>query len=105
MTKKRLLSYAQHGGSRKSGQLFSLFVIVLLIGIHVRHLHIYKDAHYFSPKFCITFDFHFSWVYSRPQRIENIAYAKFWGEIRCIMGIVEVAYKLLAPGAKFWLLT
>ena len=53
MTKKRLL--------------FSLFVIVLLIGIHVRHLHIYNDAHYFPPKFCITIDFHFSWVLQPSQ--------------------------------------
>ena len=67
MTKKRLLSYAQHGGSRKSGQLFSLSVIVLLIGIHVRHLHIYNDAHYFPQKFCITIDFHFSWVLQQLQ--------------------------------------
>ena len=55
------------GGSRKSGQLFSLFVIVVLIGIHVRHLHIYNDAHYFPQKFCITFDSHISWVLQPSQ--------------------------------------
>ena len=27
-----------------------------------------------------------------PREIENSAYSKFWGAIRCIMGIVEVAY-------------
>ena len=27
-----------------------------------------------------------------PREIENNAYAKLWGQIRCIMGDVEVAY-------------
>ena len=27
-----------------------------------------------------------------PREIENDAYAKFWGQIRCIMGDVQVAY-------------
>ena len=27
-----------------------------------------------------------------PRETENSAYAKFWGQIRCIMGNVEVAY-------------
>ena len=27
-----------------------------------------------------------------PREIENNAYAKFWGQIRCIMGDVQVPY-------------
>ena len=30
-----------------------------------------------------------------PREIENNAYAKFGEQIRCIMGVVEVAYELL----------
>ena len=47
-----------------------------------------------QSKFCTTFVFHFSWVLqpSEEKIIENNAYAKFWGQIRCVMGNVEVAY-------------
>ena len=50
-----------------------------------------------QSKFCTTFVFHFSWVLQPSQEkiIENNAYAKFWGQIRCVMGNVEVAYRSL----------
>ena len=44
----------------------------------------------------ITFVFYFSWVLQRKRNrnreIENNANAKFWGQIRCIVGSVKVAY-------------
>ena len=43
------------------------------------------------PKFCITFVFHSSFT-AVPKEIENNAYAKFGGQIRCIMRDVQVAY-------------
>ena len=43
------------------------------------------------PKFCITLVFHFSLgITAVPREIENNAYAKFWGQIRCILGDVQV---------------
>ena len=33
-----------------------------------------------------------------PREIENNSYAKFWGEIKCIMEDVQVAYRL----CKVW---
>ena len=35
------------------------------------------------PKFCITFVFHFPWV---------LHHAKFWGQLRCIMGDKQGAF-------------
>ena len=45
------------------------------------------------PKFCITFFFSFLLcIATVPREIENNAYAKFEGQIRWIMGNVEVAH-------------
>ena len=45
------------------------------------------------PKFCITFVFHVSFT-AVPKEIENNAYAKFGGQIRYIMGYIQVAYAI-----------
>ena len=45
------------------------------------------------PKFCITIVFHFSLgITAVPREIESNAYAKLGGQIKYIMGKVEVAY-------------
>ena len=36
------------------------------------------------------------------REIENNAYAKFWGQIRCIMGNVEVAYVVTTVTGIHW---
>ena len=44
------------------------------------------------PKFCITFVFHFSWVLQPSQeKLKTMLMQNFGGQIRCIMGNVEVA--------------
>ena len=44
-------------------------------------------------KFCITFVFYFSWVLQPSQeKLKTVLMQNFWGQRRCIMGIVEVAY-------------
>ena len=46
------------------------------------------------PKFCITFVFHFSWVWQPSQeKLKTRLVQNFGGQIRCIMGNVEVVYK------------
>ena len=46
-------------------------------------------------KFCITFVFHFSWVLQPSQeKLKTMLMQNFGGQIRCIMGNVEVAYKV-----------
>ena len=47
------------------------------------------------PKFCITFVFHFSWVLQLSQ--EKLK--TFGGQIRCIMGNVEVTHNWRIPWA------
>ena len=55
----------------------------------IRHFHVSHNAPYsqiFSPKFCITFVFHFSWVLQPSQKkMKAILMQNFWGQIRCIM--------------------
>ena len=62
-----------------------------------RHFHISHNAPYLPPpprKFCITFVFHFSWVLQPSQeKSKTMLTQSFGGQIRCIMGNVEVAYK------------
>ena len=44
-------------------------------------------------KFCITFVFHFSWVLQPSQeKLKTMLMQNFGGQIRYIMGKVEVAY-------------
>ena len=54
----------------------------------IRHLGISHNSPYLLRKFCITFIFHFSCVTAVPREIKNNAYAKFWGQMRCITGDV-----------------
>ena len=65
------------------------------------HLHISDNAPYSPPpsKFCVTFDFHFSWVLQPSQEklktvlMQILFFWEGWGEqIRYIMGDVQVAY-------------
>ena len=66
----------------------------------ISHLHISDNAPYSPPsKFCVTFDFHFSWVLQPSQEKLKTVLMQilfFWGEwgeqIRYIMGDVQVAY-------------
>ena len=64
----------------------------------IRYFRISHNAPYFpsSPrprlKFCITFVFHFSWVLQPSQeKLKTMLMKNFGGQIRCIMGNVEVA--------------
>ena len=68
-----------------------------------RHFHISYNAPYFPPppppqkKFCITFVFHFSWVLQPSQeKLKTMLMQNLGGQRRCIMGNVEVAYKVIA---------
>ena len=46
------------------------------------------------PKFCTTFVFHFSWVLQPSQeKLKTMLMQNFGGQIRCIMGDVQVRYK------------
>ena len=64
--------------------------------------HLHDNAPYSPPsKFCVTFDFHFSWVLQPSQEKLKTVLMQIlfffggggWGEqIRCIMGDVQVAY-------------
>ena len=49
-----------------------------------------------SPKFCITFDFHFSLVLKPSQEKLKTMLTQnlLWGQIRCILGDVHVAIRL-----------
>ena len=62
----------------------------------MRHLHISHYCTLFAPpprpppsKFCFSLLLGITDV---PGEIENNAFAKFWGQIRCIMGDMQVAY-------------
>ena len=44
----------------------------------IRHFHIFHNAPYLPPKFCITFVFLLG-ITAVPREIENNAYAKFLG--------------------------
>ena len=66
----------------------------------ISHLHISDNAPYSPPsKFCVTFDFHFSWVLQPSQEklktvlMQILFFWGGWGEqIRYIMRDVQVAY-------------
>ena len=61
----------------------------------IRYLHNSHNAPYLPLKIlhnlCFSFLLGITVV---PREIKNNAYANFWGEIRCIMGDVQVAYNL-----------
>ena len=62
----------------------------------IRHLLISHNAPYLSPKFCITFVFHFSWVLQPSQeKLKTMLMQNFrrggGGVIMCIMGDVQVS--------------
>ena len=45
------------------------------------------------PKFCITFVFHFPWVVKLFQeKLQTTLMQNFGGQMKCIMGDVQVAY-------------
>ena len=49
-----------------------------------------------SLKFCITSVFHFSWVLQPSLgKLKTMLMQNFGGQIRCIMGDVQVVYKAL----------
>ena len=44
------------------------------------------------PKFCLTFVFHFSWVLQPSQdKLKTMLMQNLGGQIRCILGNVEMA--------------
>ena len=62
-----------------------------------RHFHISYKAPYLPPKILHSLCFSFLLgITAVPREIENNAYAKFWGQRRCIMGNLEVAYAVIA---------
>ena len=67
---------------------------MLITTISIRHLHISHNVSYLLPKSCITFVFHFSWVLQPCQeKLKTTLTQNFGGQISCIMGNAEVAYK------------
>ena len=59
------------------------------------HFHISHNAPYLPPSPQILHNLCFSFflgITAVPREIENNAYAKFWGQIKCIIENVEVAY-------------
>ena len=62
-----------------------------------RHFHISYKAPYLPPKILHSLCFScLLGITAVPREIENNAYAEFWGQRRCIMGNVEVAYTVIA---------
>ena len=60
----------------------------------ISHFHISHNAPYPPPpraKFCITLVFHFSWVQPSQEKLKTMLTQNFGGQIRCIMGKVEMA--------------
>ena len=53
----------------------------------MRHFHISHNAPYLHAKIFIMCYLRFSFTGSVPREIENNAYAKFWGQIKCIVGM------------------
>ena len=62
----------------------------------IRHLHISPNAPYLPPKIlhnlCSSF---LLGIKAVPREIEKNVYAKFGGQIRCVMGDVQVANTLI----------
>ena len=62
----------------------------------IRHFHISQNAPHPPPppKFCITFLFHFPWVLQPShEKLKTMLMQNFGGQIRYIMGDVQVAYR------------
>ena len=58
---------------------------------YIRHLHISHNAPYLLPQILHNLCFLFLLcITAFPKEIENNAYAKFWGQIRWIMGDVQM---------------
>ena len=65
---------------------------------HIRHLHIPIIYLICPPKFCISIVFKFSWDGCNTQEKWKTKVMKNWGgggQIRCIVGDVQVAYSFL----------
>ena len=57
--------------------------------------------HICPPKFCITFVFHFSWVlHPFQEKFKTNRVQNFGEQRRCIMGNVEVAYRIHGFGQE-----
>ena len=62
-------------------------------GDEIRHFHIPHNVPYLPPKFCMSIVFNFSWNSCNTQeKWKTKVMQNFGGQIRCIMGIVDVAY-------------
>ena len=76
----------------------SIYVTVTLHLFWIRYFHISHNAPYLPPpppkkKCCTTFVFHFPWVLQPSQeKLKTMLLQHFGGQIRCIMGDVQVAY-------------
>ena len=73
-----------------------------MLGINtIRPLHIFHNAPYLPPKFCITFVFHFCWVLQPSQEkmktviLQNLGVQNLQN-LMCIMGDVQVAYRIFS---------
>ena len=65
----------------------------IILGTTMRHLHISHNAPYLPPQILHNLCFSFlQGITAFLREIENNAYANFEGQIRCIMGDVQVAY-------------
>ena len=68
---------------------------VLYIKKAISHLYNSHNTHCLPPKIWHKLWFSFLLcIKAVPREIENNAYAKFWGQIRCILGDVHVANRL-----------
>ena len=67
--------------------------------IMIRNFHVSHNAPYLPPKILHNLCFSFLLgITAVPRKIQNNAYAKFLGEIRCIMGEVQATYGILWQG-------
>ena len=73
-----------------------------MLGVNtIRPLHIFHNAPYLPPKFCITFVFHFYWVLQPSQEkmktviLQNLGVQNLQN-LMCIMGDVQVAYRIFS---------
>ena len=79
-------------GTRTSALSIHSFVHSHLFAVShiIRYLHIYHNAPYLPPP--LNFVFHFSWVLQLSQeKLKTVLMQNFGGQIRCIMGDVQVA--------------
>ena len=67
--------------------------LAFLKKFNTRHFHISHNAPYLPPKILHNLCFSFSWVLQLSQeKLKTVLMQNFLGKIRCIIGIVKVAY-------------